>query len=169
MFLRRLYLLVPDLAHAQAAVRDLMSNHVNRQHIHAIARQGVDLGDLPAATPRQRGDFAARLERWLWDINLAVFFVSLAVIAAALWSADWAWAVGATLVATATVYLGYRFARQVPHTHVEDCKTPLRHGEILLLVDLPRWRVTEVERRLRARHPEVEIGGVGWGWDALGI
>ncbi len=42
-------------------------------------------------------------------------------------------------------------------------------GEILLLVDVPRWRLSEVERGLRTRHPEVEIGGVGWGWDGLGI
>ncbi|MEJ2395622.1 MAG: hypothetical protein P8Z77_12815 [Candidatus Thiodiazotropha sp.] len=69
----------------------------------------------------------------------------------------------------ANVYLGYRIAQQVPHTHVEDCQTPLCHGAILLLVDVPRWRITEVEQRLRASHPEVEIGGVGWGWDAIGI
>ena len=169
MILRRLYLLVPGREQAEAAVRDLMAGRVSRQHIHAIAKPGVNLGNLPAATIRQRGDFVAKLERGLWDLNLVVFFAALAVLAAALWSADWGWAIGATLVAAANVYLGYRVAQQVPQTHVEDCQTPLRHGEILLLVDVPRWRITEVERRLRASHPEVEIGGVGWGWDAIGI
>jgi hypothetical protein len=169
MILRRLYLLVPNLGQAEASARDLMGYRVNRHHIHAIARPGVDLGSLPVATLRQRNDFVAKLERWVWDINLGIFFVALVVLAASLWSAQWSWAIGATLVAVANVYLGYRFAQQVPHTHVEDCQTPLRHGEILLLVDVPRWRISEVERRLRAGHPEVEIGGVGWGWDAIGI
>ncbi len=169
MILSRLYLLVPDRAQAQAVVRDLMAGHLSRQHIHAIARPGVDLGDLPAATPRQRNDFAARLEHGFWDLNLVVFFAALAVLAAALWSADWLWAAAAAVVAAINVSLGYLFARQVPQTHVEDCRIPLRHGEILLLVDVPRWRITAVERRLKESHPEVEIGGVGWGWDALGI
>ncbi len=169
MIRRRLYLLVPDREQAEAAVRDLTAGLVSRRHIHAIARPGEDLGGLPAATPRQRGDFAARLERWIWDFNLTLFFVALAVLVAALWSADWPWAIAAALVAVANVALGYQFARHLPQTHVEDCQTPLRHGEILLLVDVPRWRLTEVERGLRTRHPEVEIGGVGWGWDALGI
>ncbi len=168
MILRRLYLLIPDRAQAEAVVRDLMAGHLSRQHIHAIARHGVDLGDLPQATPRQRNDFTARLERGFWDLNLVVFFAALAVLAAALWSADWWWAAAAALVAAINVTLGYSASR-IPHTHVEDCRTPLRHGEILLLVDVPRWRITAVERRLRAGHPEVEIGGVGWGWDALGI
>lgn len=169
MILRRLYLLVPTKTQAEAAVRDLMADHVSRRHIHTIAKSGVDIGGLPEATLRQRSDAGAKLERWLWDMNLVVFCAALAMLAVALWSADWLWAAGAVFVAASTVTLGYLFAGHVPHTHVEDCRTPLRHGEILLLVDVPRWRIPEVERRLRQSHPEVEIGGVGWGLDALGI
>jgi hypothetical protein len=169
MILRRLYLLVPNQGQAEVTVRDLMGCRVSRQHIHAVARPGVDLGDLPTATPRQRSDFSAKLERWVWDANLGIFFAALAVLAAALWSSEWGWASVAVLVAAANIYMGYRLAQQVPQTHVEDCQIPLRHGEILLLVDVPRWRIMEVERSLRISHPEVEIGGVGWGWDAIGI
>ena len=169
MILRRLYLLVPTKPQAEAAVRELMGNHISRHHIHTIAKPGVDIDGLPEATVRQRSDAGARLERWLWDMNLVVFCAALALLAVSLWIANWPWALGALLVAVANVAIGYRFASHLPHTHVEDCSVPLRHGEILLLVDVPRWRIPQVERKLRQSHPEVEIGGVGWGLDALGI
>lgn len=169
MILRRLYLLIPGKRQAEAVVRDLAVDSVSRQHIHTIAKAGVDTGDLPLATVRQKNDINLKIEHWVWDMNLVLFFAALFVMAVALWTAEWLWAGAALLVAVATVLLGYRFASRVPHTHVEDCLTPLRHGEILLLVDIPRWRVSQVERNIRRIHPEVEIGGVGWGLDALGI
>lgn len=169
MILRRLYLLVPTRRQAEAAVQALMADRVSRHHIHTIAKPGVDIDGLPEATVRQRSDAGARLERWLWDMNLVVFCIASVLLILSLWYADWPWAVGALLVAAANVALGYRFASHLPHTHVEDCRVPLRHGEILLLVDIPRWRIPQVERKLRQSHPEVEIGGVGWGLDALGI
>jgi hypothetical protein len=169
MILRRLYLLVPAKRHAEAVVRDLMTNRISRHHIHTIAKAGVDISGLPEATLRQRSDAGARLEDWLWDTILVVFCGALALLVVSLWFADWLWVAGTAIVAVATVAFGYRFARHIPHTHVEDCLIPLRHGEILLLVDVPRWRIPQVERDLRKRHPEVEIGGVGWGLDALGI
>lgn len=169
MILRRLYILVPAKRQAEAAVRDLMANHISRHHIHTIAKADVDISGLPEATVRQRSDAGARLERWLWDMNLVVFCAAMVIMLVSLWSADWFWTAGAAIVAVANVAFGYRFASHLPHTHVEDCLVPLRHGEILLLVDVPRWRIPQVERSLRQSHPEVEIGGVGWGVDALGI
>lgn len=169
MILRRLYLLVPGKSQAEAVVRDLMAERISRKHIHTIAKSGVEIDSLPEATLRQRSDFGAKLERWFWDMNLVVFFAALALLAIALLSAAWFWAAAAAAVAVTNVILGYLFAGHVPKTHVEDCLTPLRHGEILLLVDVPRWRITQVERTIRQSHPEVEIGGVGWGLDALGI
>ncbi|MCU7842401.1 MAG: hypothetical protein KZQ93_01015 [Candidatus Thiodiazotropha sp. (ex Monitilora ramsayi)] len=169
MILRRLYLLVPGRSHADAVVRDLMAERISRKHIHTIAKPGVDIEGLPEATLRQRSDFGAKVERWFWDMNLLVFFAALALLLIALWLGAWLWVVGAAIVAVTNVVLGYLFAGHVPKTHVEDCLTPLRHGEILLLVDVPRWRITQIERNIRQSHPEVEIGGVGWGLDALGI
>jgi hypothetical protein len=169
MILRRLFLLIPGKRQAESVLRDLVVNHVNRRHIHAIAKAGVDTGDLPLATIRQKNDLSMKIEHWAWDANLLLFFIALLVMLAALWTAEWLWVVGCLLVAAATVFLGYRFAGRMPQTHVEDCLTPLRHGEILLLVDIPRWRITDVERNIKRLHPEVEIGGVGWGLDALGI
>jgi hypothetical protein len=166
---RRIYMLVPTRSQAEEVVRELSGRGVNQRHIHTLARDGVDTARLPRANIRQRTELGAHLERWLWDMNLVLFFAAAALLFLAAWYAAWGWAVGCLLFMAVSFLLGDRFASHVPHLHVEDCRVPLKHGEILLLVDVPRWRVNEVETAVRLRFPEVDISGVSWTLDALGI
>ena len=57
---------------------------------------------------------------------------------------------------------GARFAAHLPHAHLDEQAIPLRHGEVILMVDVPETKVHEVERLVSRRHPEVGVGGVGW-------
>jgi hypothetical protein len=170
MLLSRIYLLIPTRKQAESVVTDLQQYRVDRQHIHTIAKPGIDIEGLPPATLRQRRGWTAQLETVFWDGNMLLFFFALMVLPVALVSQEWAWVAGCVGVMGLTLVLGYRFAsRVVPQVHLDDCAVPLRHGEILLLVDVPHWRINEVERGIRGKHPEVDLGGVGWGYDALGI
>ncbi len=169
MILRRLYLLFPGRKFADQAVADLQALGADREHIHTVAKQGVDVTGLPAATVRQKNDLLARLDHWFWDLNLLLFFFALALFAIAVWLTSWGWAAGWLLVMGLTFLLGNHFAKHVPHAHMTECQTALRHGEILLMVDVPRWRVATVEKAIRRQHPEVEVGGVSWALDALGV
>jgi hypothetical protein len=169
MILRRIYMLFPGHRYAARAVADLVSMGVPQRHIHTIACEGVDITGLPKATLRQRRDLAGRLDQWVWDINLLLFFFALALLAIALFSASWGWAAAWLAVMGVTFYLGYYYVRRIPHAHLTECQTALRHGEILLLVDVPRWRQAAIEKTMRQQHSEIEIGGVGWTLDGLGI
>ena len=169
MFLRRIYMLFPRYADADRAVTDLVRIGVDRRHIHSIAKEGVDITGLPRATLRQRSDLGARLDRWFWDLNLLLFFLALVLFALAAFSANWPWAIVWLAVLALSYFLGSHFARHVPHAHMTQAQTALRHGEVLLLVDVPRWRVARVEKAIRQQHSEVGIGGVGSTLDALGI
>ncbi len=169
MILRRLYLLFPSRQFAERAVVDLLALGTDRQHIHTVAKQGVDVTGLPKATVRQQNDLLARLDHWFWDINLLVFFFALVMTAIAIWLTSWLWAAGWLIVMGVTFYLGNHFAKHVPHAHMIECQTALRHGEILLMVDVPRWQVARIEKAIRRQHPEVEVGGVSWVLDALGV
>lgn len=169
MILRRLYLLFPGHKFAARAVEDLLALGIDREHIHTVAKQDVDITDLPKATVRQQNDLVARLDHWFWDINLLVFFFALALFVISLWSASWVWALGWLLLMGLTFFLGNHFAKHVPHAQMSECQTALRHGEILLMVDVPRWHMATVEKAIRKRHSEVEVGGVSWVLDALGI
>ena len=169
MILRRIYMLFPGRHFAARAAEDLAALGIDERHIHTIAKEGVDISGLPKATVWQRSDLAGRLDHWLWSINLAVFFIALALCLVALWISSWVWAAGWLVVMGVTFFLGNHFARHVPHAQMTECQTALRHGEILLLVDVPHWRQAAVEKAMRKQHSEIEIGGVGWTLDALGI
>lgn len=169
MIMRRLYLLFPGHQFADRAVADLLLLGVDQRHIHTVAKQGVDISGLPKATLRQRTDILARLDHWFWDLNLLLFFFALALLVLSVWNASLVWGLACLAVMGLTFFLGNHYAKHVPHAHMDECQTALRHGEILLMVDLPRWRMATVEKTIRKKHPEVEVGGVSWVLDALGV
>jgi hypothetical protein len=165
---RRLYFLLPDVAHAQSVVRELLTAGVTTGHVHALARPDVDLQDLPQASARQRSDFGARLEAVLWNGNLLVFFSALLVmVALAYLQVAWYWQLLPAAVMLTTFLLGEEFTRRIPDVHLSEFRDALRHGEILLMVDVPANRVEGVESMIHKHHPEAVPGGASWHIDAL--
>jgi len=57
----------------------------------------------------------------------------------------------------------------VPDTHLDEFRGALSHSEVLLMVDVPRQRVAEIEEIVRQQHPEATLGGAGWTIEALRI
>jgi hypothetical protein len=163
---RRLYFLFPDVAHAQRAVGELKDLGIDPAQLHALARPDRPLDPLPAATPAQRQDRAARLERLAWTGNLVLFGVALAAFVALGLAGQWALAGLAAFIMLASFYAGYRFTR-LPNVHLQEFREALRHGEVLLMVDVPLARVPEVEERIHRDHPEAAAGGASWQWDGL--
>lgn len=159
---RRLYFTFPRAAQARRAVEELVAGSIPRTAIHTVARDDAGIEDLPAATTAQRHDRVWALERLYWNTNLVVFFVSLLGLLVALYVDRPTVAVAALLVMVATFLAGERFAVRVPHAHLDEQRVPLRHGEVVVMVDVPADRVHEVEAMVSRQHPEAGVGGVGW-------
>jgi hypothetical protein len=169
MFFRRLYFVIPDETQAAQVVNDLETVGVNRQHMHAIAGRGATLTQLPPATERQRQDAGSRLERLAWSGNLALFFLGVVGLIASLAGSSLLGAALSVAMMLLTLAGGALFALRVPDTHLDEFRGVLSHGEVLLMVDVPKRRVAEIEELLYRRHPEATPGGVGWTIEALGI
>ena len=169
MLYRRLYFLFPDVDHARGVTRELVQAGVDEHHIHAVARDGVDLTSLPEATVRQRQDAAGRIEAVAWNTNLALFAAATVALLAALFLTSVWLAVGALLVMATTFLGGAWFALRVPDVHLDEFREAIAHGEIVLMVDVPPKRVAEIEDLVHRRHPEANVGGVGWSIEGLGI
>ena len=167
--LRRLYLLFPRPEQALTAVTELQEMGVDKAHIHTLAREDVDISMLPPATLRQRSDMGARIEQGLWNLNLITFFVAMMAVIYGLFIASWQFVIPGCIVALVTFLVGSYVTRHIPRSHVNDFQENLGHGEVLMLVDVPRWRISEVEKAMKSHHPEMETGGVGWTIHALGI
>ena len=165
---RRLYFLLPDPEHTRTVVKELEASGMGTDAQHVIARPGTDLDGLPVASERQRRDFSARLETVLWDGNLAVFFIALfALLVMAYLGLGWFWLLLPAAVMLATLTAGIVFTSRIPNVHLSEFQDAVRHGEILLMVDVPVWRVEDIETLVHRHHPEAVTGGVGWHIDAL--
>ena len=53
--------------------------------------------------------------------------------------------------------------------HLDAFHAALQHGELLLVVDVSRDCVEDVEELMRRRHPEAVTGGSAWTPDAFGV
>ena len=63
--MRRIYFLVPDLESANKVTDELLLARIEERHIHVIAKEGTELGDLPEASLLQTSDVIPALERGL--------------------------------------------------------------------------------------------------------
>jgi hypothetical protein len=61
------------------------------------------------------------------------------------------------------------FAVHVPDVHLTEFTDAVSHGEILLMVDVPSKRVTEIGGVVRRNYPEAVAGGVSLSVDAFGL
>ncbi len=58
---------------------------------------------------------------------------------------------------------------RIPDVHLDEFRGTLSHGEILLMVDVPKAKVFEVEETVERHHPEAVPGGTRWTIGRLGI
>ncbi len=167
---RRLYFLFPDEKHAREAVDKLLDGAgVDARHIHAVAKDEGKLRHLPFTTSGQKHDSAGQLEHYLWNANLGLFFVALALLVVALVTGSAVWMATALAVMVATFIGGLLFTQHLPHTHLGNFHAALARGEILVMVDVPKDKIRTVEKFIHAHYPEAYDGGVSWTVDAMGL
>ena len=164
--LRRLFFLFPNTEHAQRVVDELLNVGIRPRHLHAIAK-GVDLGDLPEATERQKKDVKFRLEWFIWNTNLVLFATALFALVASLIAGSAAWTLVSLLIMALTFFAGEQFAVKIPDVQLTEFTDALSHGEVLLMIDVPKHLVANIEDHVHHRHPEASVGGVGWTMNAF--
>ena len=165
---RRLYFLLPDRTHALLVVDELNASGISSDHIHALGDQRTRLDGLPAATLRQAKNTASRLEKIIWNANLASFALALCVLIALVFTVNWSWWLLAPVAIMMTNFLAGLSFSSLPNTHLGEFQDALAHGEILLMIDVPETQVAKVEEQVHHQHPEAAVGGVGWA-PALGL
>jgi hypothetical protein len=159
---RRVYFAFPGTEYARRVVTELERGGVPRTDIHTIARESIDIGGMPTASDAQKKDEIWLVDRLLWGGSLILFTLLLVGCLYSLTIGS-LMGVALTLLAAIGVFLaGARFAMFIPHVHLSELRVPLMHGEVVLMVDVPRDRVKEIIALVSRDHPEVGVGGVGW-------
>lgn len=161
---RRIYWLLPDLASARRSMDDLLLARVSESQIHFVAAEGTDLTGLHEANLLQTSDVVRAAQSGLVlggaagalaGVVAALFFPivgdapqwGLVAVLGMLGGAVGAWS--SSLIGVST-----------PSHRLKRFETAIAQGQILLMVDVPRDRVAEIEERLQARHPEARLQGL---------
>jgi hypothetical protein len=160
---RRLYFVLPDVESATQMFNDLLLARIEYKHIHFLARPDIPLGDLPEATVLQKTDIVHGAELGMMIGGaagviggvLAVLFppggISLqlgAVLLAAL---------GGALFG---MWVSSMAASAIPNSRLRPFEKAIERGQVLMMVDVPLYRVAATRDLVVSRHPEALSGGV---------
>ena len=160
--MRRLYFMVPDIDTANTEVDELLLKRVDDHHIHVVAKEGTPMGDLPEANLLQKSDFIPAMER-----GLAVGGITgvLAGIAAVTFPPAGLVLGGGAILGTSLAGAGIgawisgMIGMDVPNSQIEKFESAIENGEVLMMIDIPKTRVEEIEALIQQHHPDADMGG----------
>jgi len=160
---RRIYWLMPDLASARQAMDDLVWARVDVAHIHFAGPEGMDMAGLHAANVWQTSDLVhAAKTGWVVGSACGILVGLAAALLFPITGDGPEWEV-AVLVAIVGGVVGAWSASMVgisiPSPRLQRFEGAIARGQILLMVDLPRSRVRDIEALLRSAHPEARFEG----------
>lgn len=160
---RRIYWLMPDLASARQAMHDLVQARVEVARLHFAAAEGADLSGLHEANIWQTSDVVhAAKNGLLIGCALGALVGLLAATVFPLLEGGWAWELSAMLVLLGGLMGAWSASMvgiSIPSQRLARFEGALAAGQILLMADLPRERVQEIEALLASAHPEAHFEG----------
>jgi hypothetical protein len=160
---RRLYFMLPDTESARTIERELLLAKVDDPHIHFLAKDGVNLGRLHVANLLQRSDL-------FHGVGLGVVAGGATGVLAG-FLLRFHPEIGAIVGLGAVLVLGLFFAMvgawisgmiaiSIPNTALKRFQAAIDRGEILLMVDVPVRRVSEIRQLIELHHPEAQSKGI---------
>ena len=161
--MRRIYFLVPTVASARAIVDELLLKRIEERHIHVVARADTPLEDLPAARVAQSSDLVPALQRGAAAGGLTGLLAGLVAVAfppAGLVLGGGA-ALGLTLFGAGFgAWMSSMVGVSLPNSRIEQYQSAIESGQLLMMIDVPRDRVEEIEGLVTGHHPEAELEGI---------
>jgi hypothetical protein len=162
VMMRRIYFLSPDVETTKRVVDDLLLARIEERHIHVVAKRGTELEDLPEANLLQKSDFVPAVERGLALGGSAGALAGLIAVALPPASTVIAGGVllGSSLVGAGVgAWAGSLIGVSTPNSRIKQFEEAIESGHLLVLADVPKNRVAEIEARIKQHLPEVDIEG----------
>jgi MFS family permease len=159
---RRLYFVLPDLKSADTIQRELLLARIESGHIHFLARDGINLGQLSVANLLQKSDLVHGLEIGLAAGGLTGVLSGLVISQyPELGSMV---GMGAVLLlglfgAIVGAWTSGMIAVSIPNSRLKGFQQAIDAGRILLMADVPYRRIGEIRRLIEQHHPEAHVGG----------
>jgi hypothetical protein len=160
--MRRIYFLLPSVAYARSIVDELLLARIEERHIHVVAREGTPLEDLPEAKVAQSTDLVPALQRGVAAGGLSGLLAG--ALAVTFPPAGLVLGGGAVLGLTLFgagfgAWMSSMVGVGLPNSRIEQYRQAIEAGQLLMMIDVPRARVEQVEALVTRHHPEAELEG----------
>ena len=158
--MRRLYCLLPDLDTTKKIVDELLLARIEDRRIHIVAKEGVSLGDLPEASIPS--DVGPAIEQGLALGGATGVLAGLVAITFP--PAGMVLGGGAVLALTVMgagmgAFYSAMLGLDREDRRIQKFDDAIQRGEFLMLVDVPKKRVHEIEDLIKNHHPDADIEG----------
>lgn len=161
---RRLYYMLPDVPSARAMLDELLLARIEERYLHFCAKEGTLLSDMPEANFLQKTDLIHGAEVGILIGGISGFIAGALLL---IFPPDGIeLRVVALLVATLSgaifgSWASGMAAAAIPNSSLRPFRDGIEQGQVLLIVDVPFHRITEIETLISTRHPEISFGGMG--------
>ncbi len=161
--MQRLYFVIPNIHSCRKIVNELLLARIDNKHMHVMAKDNQVPSDLPQASLLQTSDFVPAVERGLTIGGGTGLFAG--ILAYSFQSAGLevgGFAILAICLAGGGIgaWISGMIGVDVPNTQLEAFMPALNSGNLLLIVDVNRTRVKEIEEMIKNLHPEATDHGV---------
>ncbi|MCW9048233.1 MAG: DUF1269 domain-containing protein [Gammaproteobacteria bacterium] len=157
---KRLYFLLPDLGETSKTVDELLIARIDEKHIHVMAKEGVDLGDLPEAGIFQTSDIVHGVETGIVIGGISGLVASIVAITALQAGSMMGLIIlGCTLFGAGFgVWTSAMIGSSTKNSRLKEFEQSMEAGKILLIADVPLDRVDDINHKMQA-HKETIMGG----------
>jgi len=157
---KRLYFLLPSLDSAHKVVDELLLSRIDDQHIHVMAKEGTDLGDLPEATIFQKSDIVHGVESGMVIGGISGLVGSvIAITALQLGSMMGVVVLGCTIFGAGFgIWTSGMIGSSTKNTRLKEFESSMDEGKILIMADIPIILVDSITHKVEA-HKNAVMGG----------
>ncbi|HEY1091892.1 MAG TPA: DUF1269 domain-containing protein [Burkholderiaceae bacterium] len=160
---KRIYWLLPDLDAARKVMNELLLARISERHIHCVATDGADMTGVHEANVLQTSDIvqSAQIGALVGAGLGAGAGVLAAMVLAEAGAPPQAVVIGLAVVgAVLGTWASSMIGSSTPSRRLRRFEDSIAMGQYLIMVDVPRARVTEIEELLERTHPEAHFEGV---------
>jgi len=157
---KRLYFLLPNLGEAKKTVDELLLSRIDEHHIHVMAKDGTDLGDLPEASIFQTSDIVHGIETGMVIGGISGLAGGvIAITALQLGSIMGLIVLGCTLFGAGFgIWTSGMIGSSTKNTRLKEFEQSMEEGKILLMTDIPVDKVEDITHKMEA-HKQTIMGG----------
>jgi hypothetical protein len=159
--MRRIYFLAPNIEISKKIVDELLLARIEEHHIHVLAKRGTPMENLPEATYLQKTDFIPALEQGMALGGLTGILAGLVAMALPGGLVLAGGALLATTLAGAGIgaWISSMVGSSIGNRRIQQFEEAIEKGAFLMMVDVPKDRVEEIEAIIKKHHPDAECEG----------